>query len=195
MEYFEFGQRRWEDIWEEGKEIRARLPFLLDPETPLEFDLPLKEITDESTCLDTSRPTHPLLSLPTELLHQLLDQLPDSDLLLLISAVPPLTQRLDGHFWRRRITRHMPYLYELLAHIRTLSPAEAESVDWRELYRRLLDESYPALEARSVVSEVDVRGGLSSMGSRRRVWRCAEQLLEIADEMRERPQRGGACGG
>ena len=122
---------------------------------------------------------HPLASLPTELLHQTLDQLPGCELLRFIAAFPVAAQRLDGRFWRHRIARDLPYLHELAEQIQPMSADDANDIDWDLLYRRVLNESYPPLGLDAFGTKAD----LVSIASRRRVWHCAEQLFDAADDV------------
>lgn len=99
------------------------------------------------------------------------------EFLRFFAAFPASKQRCDGQFWRSRILRDMPYLYELAEEMRQITWDVADMICWECLYRQMLEVSYPPLAPQSRDA-----GGLACIASRRRVWRCAEQLLDLCEQ-------------
>jgi hypothetical protein len=119
-----------------------------------------------------------LLSLPTELLHQTLENLPADGFLELLESSPEMRERLDDHSWRNRVARDMPYLWEIVDQSRVSALKNGPTLDWEQVYKRLLQESFPEVELdRS--KPLHLPGSI--IASRRRIWDCAQQILACAN--------------
>ncbi|KAK5720560.1 hypothetical protein LTR17_014891 [Elasticomyces elasticus] len=173
MQYYEFEQVPGECIWEDAKEVEIRMPYLYDPTAHIQLDVPLRK-TVASGELATV-PQLPFARLPTELLHQVLEMITGPDLLRLIDATPVISRRLDTSFWRERIRSEMPYMHES-----EIGMPSGEA-DWKCLFEYLLKASFPPLRVPDL-NTLDERS--MTIASRRRVWQCAQQLLDAYDEIR-----------
>ncbi|KAK5678344.1 hypothetical protein LTS10_009516 [Elasticomyces elasticus] len=172
MQYYEFEQVPGEYIWEEAKEVEIRMPYLYDPTAHIQLNVPLLKIVASGELATVLQ--HPFARLPTELLYEVLEQITGSDLLRLIDATPAISRRLDPSFWRKRIRSEMPYMHE--SEIGVLS-GEA---DWKSPFEYLLKAGFPPLRVPDLKT-LDERS--MTIASRRRVWQCAQQLLDAYDEI------------
>ncbi|KAK4959287.1 hypothetical protein LTR10_004089 [Elasticomyces elasticus] len=172
MQYYEFEQVPGECIWEEAKEVEIRKPYLYDPTALIQLDVPLRNTIASGEL--AAVPQHPFARLPTELLYDVLEQITGSDLLRLIGATPAISWRLDTSFWRKRIRSEMPYMLESEIGMPSIE------ADWKCLFEYLLKASFPPLRVLDLKT-LDERS--MTIASRRRVWQCAQQLLNAYDEI------------
>ncbi|KAK4888546.1 hypothetical protein LTR27_012554 [Elasticomyces elasticus] len=172
MQYYEFEQVPGECIWEEAKEVEIRMLYLYDPTDHIQLDMPLRN-TVASGELATV-PQLPFARLPTELLHQVLEMITGPDLLRLIDATPAISRRLDTSFWRKRIRSEMPYMHDSEIEM------SSDDADWKCLFESLLMASFPPLRVPDLNT---VEEQSMTIASRRRVWQCAQQLLDAYDEI------------
>ncbi|KAK5685700.1 hypothetical protein LTR17_027007 [Elasticomyces elasticus] len=170
MQYYEFEQVLGECIWEEAKEVEIRTPFLYDPTGHIQLDLPPRKTVTSGELATV--PQLPFARLPTELLHQVLKMITGPDLLRLIDATPAISRRLDTSFWRKRIRSEMPYMHESEVEM------PSDGADWKCIFEYLLKASFPPLCVPDLKT-LDERS--MTIASRRRIWQCAQQLLDACD--------------
>jgi hypothetical protein len=120
-------------------------PYFLDPIT-IEGMESLLETPPRIHKEQNRKPRHlkalrdPFTSLPAELVYEILDKLPDTDLLsLLMSSRKINNMSQDPFFWKRRIMVDMPWMWEFRE--KCLSE-ESGTVDWHAMYSLLNDHSY-----------------------------------------------------
>ncbi|KAI7279520.1 hypothetical protein KC345_g5331 [Hortaea werneckii] len=180
-------------LWEDQNQTEARLPWLYDPvECPSALEA--YEILTErqgkasqpitarrsSTPLSRRRAVRhddPFDQLPVEIVHSILTHVDANTLLDILSASPSVAGFCDTRFWRNRLRQDMPYLFELNDGVKKL-PAyllEGCEADWERLYRRLLSQAH----CRDVESGIEMGNGHGGVASRRRVWECVGQILDL----------------
>ena len=189
MDYQELQPSVGTSWWEDQDHAEAKLPWLYDPvECPSALEA--YEILTERQG-KTSQPKRssspfrrrairhddPFDQLPIELVQSILTHVDASTLLEALSASPSVAGCCNTRFWRYRLRQDMPYLFELNDGVKKL-PAylqEGCDADWERLYRRLLGQAH----CRDVESSSEMGDGSEGVASRRRVWECVKQILDL----------------
>ncbi|GAB1728269.1 hypothetical protein NU195Hw_g3194t1 [Hortaea werneckii] len=195
MDYRELQPSVGTSLWEDHDQAEAKLPWLCDPvECPSALEA--YEILTErqgkasqpitaqrsSTPLSRTRAVRhddPFDQLPVELVHSILTHVDANTLLDILSASPSVAACCDTRFWRNRLRQDMPYLFELNDGVKKL-PAyllEGCDADWERLYRRLLGQAH-CRDAETIIGMGD---GSEGVASRRRVWECVGQILDLIE--------------
>ncbi|KAI7173003.1 hypothetical protein KC343_g13579 [Hortaea werneckii] len=195
MDYQELQPSVGTGLWEDQDQAEAKLPWLYDPvECPsaLEAYEILTERQGKASLPVTAQrwPTplsrrravrhdDPFDQLPVELVHSILTHVDASTLLDILSASPSVAACCDTRFWRNRLRQDMPYLFELNDGVTKL-PAyllEGCEADWERLYRRLLGQAH----CRDAETSIEMGDGSEGVASRRRVWECVGQILDLIE--------------
>lgn len=109
--------------------------------------------------------------LPLELLLKTCNMLTPQSLYQLALASPTVDALLgDKPFWKRYLSIHMPWSYELLLLLDDESQTSFQNVDFKSLVRWVDQESTPRLW---------MRGPFMSIANRRRIWHVCEQLESV----------------
>ncbi|KAI7160541.1 hypothetical protein KC316_g14620 [Hortaea werneckii] len=192
MEYQELQPSAGTSLWDDQDQVEAKLPWLYDPvECPsaLEaYEILTERQGKASQSVTPQRSSNPLKrqavrhddpfdQLPVELVHNILKHVDARTLLDILSASPSVAGRCDTRFWRNRLRQDMPYLFELNDGVKKL-PAyllEGCDADWERLYRRLLKQAH----CREPKASVAIRDRPEGVASRRRVWDCVGQILDL----------------
>ncbi|GAB1737600.1 hypothetical protein NU219Hw_g1908t1 [Hortaea werneckii] len=192
MDYRELQPSVGMSSWDDQDQIEAKLPWLYDPvECPSALEAyeilterqsrPSQPVTAQrsSTALRKQAVRHddPFDQLPVELVHSILTHVDAHTLLDILSTSPSVAGCCDTRFWRNRLRQDMPYLFELNDGVKKLPAYLQEScdADWERLYRCLLGQAH----CRDPKSSVEMGDRPEGVASRRRVWECVGQILDL----------------
>ncbi|KAL4920531.1 hypothetical protein BDW62DRAFT_198839 [Aspergillus aurantiobrunneus] len=122
--------------------------------------------------------THdPFSKLPTELLLGIMIDLPMASVNALRAASPTVARLdLDGFFWKQKLRRDMPWLYD----IPSSNNRQPDDLDWAQIYKDLF-----------LQSQNDNREKILGLVNRRRIWAICDQIIAAyASNMEAKEGRG-----
>lgn len=126
-------------------------------------EAPVRPSQEVKNRQSSSAPTDIFATLPAEMLLLVLNDLSTRDLFALRQASAKVNDLdLTGAFWKGRVARDMPWLYDI--------PSEArkdECIDWYSVYKNL-----------SAAGQQQQQGSMLALVNRRRIWTTMDQIMD-----------------
>lgn len=153
--------------------MRGKEALAMDPATPIDFPGLFKSVSvlshsdSQRLAIEKSSQGHDSFEVwPPELLVKLMLLLPgDSVDNLRASSRRIASIPLGNNFWRPRVRRDMPWIYELAS---LESSMLSKTVDWKAAYK-LLDEK----------SRLFGKSSVLGLANRRRMWKICETIAQV----------------